>query len=208
MIDIKLLFAKGCKILFNPPALRNCILEKTSHVCSGSELNSVDVGRYTYVGNRCFMVNVEIGSFCSIADKCSIGGAIHPMDRVSTSPVFHSGKNVLKKNFAQFPGIITPKTVIENDVWIGQGVYIKAGVTIHTGAVVGMGSVVTKNIGPYEIWAGNPAKMIRKRFDEETIRELLKTRWWEWSENKLENEADTFCDVSQFLDCCMNGENG
>ncbi|MBQ3368009.1 CatB-related O-acetyltransferase [bacterium] len=191
-MNLKLLIAKGLKILLNPPALRNCDIDKTSKVCAKSELTRVAMDRYSYVGNACFMVNVQIGAFCSIADRCCIGGAMHPIERVSSSPVFHEGSNILRKNFQKFPAVSTPKTVIENDVWIGMGSYIKSGVTIHSGAVIGMGSVVTHDVPAYEIWAGNPAKLIRKRFDEETVKKLLELKWWDWPDEKLEKYGQYF----------------
>lgn len=199
MQKLKLVLAKGIKRIFNPPALRECNIHKTSRICAGSELTRVDVGRYTYVGNKCFMVNVQIGSFCSIADKCSIGGAAHPMERVSMSPVFHKGKNILKTNFAELPAIKTPNTILENDVWLGMGCYIKSGVTIHNGAVVGMGSVVTKDIPAYEIWAGNPAKKIGERFDKDTCDQLQKIAWWDWTDKKIQDKAALFDDVRSFV---------
>lgn len=200
MLDFKLLIAKGFKILLNPPALRCCNLHKTSKVCSKSELSNVDLGKYSYIGNACFMVNVKIGKYCSIADKCSIGGAMHPMDRVSTSPVFHEGNNVMGKHFATFSVGKTPITTIENDVWLGMGCYVKAGVTIHNGAVVGMGSVVTHDIPAYEIWAGNPAKKIRSRFDEQTNKELLQIAWWDWKDEKIATNSQLFENPRKFID--------
>lgn len=205
MLEFKLLIAKGLKKLFNPPALRSCNIHNTSRVCSKSELSNVIMGKYSYIGNDCFMVNTKIGNFCSIADKCSIGGAMHPMDRVSSSPVFHEGKNIMGKHFATYPTIKTPLTIVENDVWIGMGCYVKAGVTIHNGAIVGMGSVVTHDIPAYEIWAGNPARKIRSRFDEQTNKELLQTAWWDWSDEKIAKSSHLFENPRQFID--KNKEN-
>ena len=199
-MGIKLLFAKGMKKLLNPPALRNCSIDKTSRVCPKSELNYVTAGRYTYVGNDCFMVNVAIGSFCSVADRVCIGGASHPVERVSQSPVFHEGQNVMGVNFRSFPFEPTPKTKIGNDVWIGQSAIIKAGVKIGNGAVVGAGSVVTHDVPAYEIWAGNPARKIRDRFDRETADRLEKTAWWNWDEDRLRSGSADFDDVAAFLD--------
>ena len=196
---IKLVLAKGLKILLNPPALRNCKIDKTSRVCPRSELTNVKMGKYSYVGGYGFLFNVEIGNYCSIAERCCIGGATHPIYRVSSSPVFHAGKNVLNKNFQNFPEIINLWTKIENDVWIGMGCYIKAGVTIHTGAVVGMGSVVTKDIPPYEIWAGNPAKKIGERFDETTKAQLLQSEWWSWNDRKTEDMSQYFDNVERLF---------
>ena len=76
---------------------------------------------------------------------------------------------------------------------------IKSGVKIADGAVIGMGSVVTKDVGAYEIWAGNPAHLIRKRFDDETISKLLESRWWNWSDDKIRLNADKYNDVNAFL---------
>ena len=194
MINLKLYIAKALKIMLNPPSLRNCTISKKAKVCAKSELTNVELGDYSYIGNACFLVDVSIGKFCSIADRCCIGGVEHPMERVSTSPVFQRGKNVLNINFAHFDPPKDSPTTIENDVWIGMGAFIKGGVTIHTGAVVGMGSVVTHDIPPYEIWAGNPAKLIRKRFDDKTIEMLERSERWNWSEEKLMNNSRWFID--------------
>lgn len=196
---IKRYIAKGLRHVLHPPALTNCKIDKTSAVCSGSQINRTSMGRYSYIGHDCFFVNVDVGSFCSIADGCRVGGATHPIQRVSSSPVFHAGKNVMKKNFCHLKEIETPKTVIGNDVWIGQGAFIKAGIHIETGAVIGMGSIVTNDIGSYEIWGGNPAKLIRKRFDEKTIKELLNSKWWEFNDDDLFKYAQYFNKPEEFL---------
>ena len=196
---IKWILAKGLKRVLRPPALNNCHIDKTARVCPESELTNVSLGRYSYLGSRCFAVDAQIGSFCSIADNCRIGGAMHPIERVSSSPVFHSGKNILKTNFADFKNPETKTTVIEHDVWMGVGCLVKSGVTIHTGAVIGMGSVVTHDVPPYEIWAGNPASKIRDRFDKETSEKLLKSRWWENSDNELRAAAQSFDDPLSFI---------
>ena len=198
-MDIKLLLAKALKKILNPPALRNCFIDTTARVCSKSELNNVTLGKYSYIGNDCFMGNVEIGAFCSIADRVCIGGAGHPIERVSSSPVFHEGTNVIGQNFQFFPYEHTPMTTIENDVWIGIGSIIKAGVTICNGAVIGAGSVVTHDVPAYEIWAGNPARKIRNRFDKETGERIVRTEWWNKSDKEIKNLSKQFDDVSSFI---------
>ena len=145
------------------------------------------------------MVNVKIGNFCSIADKCCIGGAKHPLTRVSSSPVFCEGPNVMMTNFSNFSNIETPCTIIKNDVWLGMGCYIKAGVTIHNGAVIGMGSIVTRDVPAYEIWAGNPARKIGQRFDPNISALLESTNWWDWDLQTLKKYSPVFDDVSSFL---------
>lgn len=181
------------------PAIKECKIDKTSKVCSGSHLVNVTMARYSYIGNFCTVLNTNIGAFCSIADNVIIGGASHPLDWVSTSPVFHSGKNVMIKNFYGHSFENTYITNIGNDVWIGNNCLIKAGIKVGNGAVIGMGSVVTKDVGPYEIWGGNPAKLIRKRLSEEKIYELLNTKWWNYDDKKLENLALYFSNVESFI---------
>ncbi len=198
-MNIKLLISKALKIILNPPAVRECEISKNAKVCSKSELNFTSVGDYSYIGYQCYAAKASIGKFCSIGDGCKIGGPSHPIDWVSTSPVFHAGKNVLRKNFSKHDYVPFASTVIENDVWLGNNVLVKAGVRISTGAVIGMGSVVTHDVGPYEIWAGNPAKMVRKRFDEETIYLLLKSKWWDLSDSELQQCAVYFNNPRQFF---------
>lgn len=191
-MDLKLIIAKGLKYILNPPALRKCNIDKTSKVCPKSELTKVNMGKYSYIGNDCFMENVSIGAFCSIANRCFIGGARHPIERVSSSPVFHHGRNILRTNFQKFSKEQTPQTIIENDVWIGAGVLIKAGVTIHNGAVIGMGSVVTHDVPAYEVWAGNPAHKLYDRFPQEAKQKLINSQWWCWNEDDLKNKSRYF----------------
>lgn len=183
----------------NISAIKQSDIHKTAKICSGSHLVDSTINRYTYIGNYCTVINTKIGSFTSIADNCIIGGAAHPLDWVSTSPVFHSGKNVLRTNFSNHNFVSTKQTIIGNDVWIGNNALIKSGITIHNGAVIGMGSVVTKNVGPYEIWAGNPAKFIRKRFNQNTIDVLEQYEWWDLDETKLNSIAKNFNNIETFL---------
>ena len=179
--------------------LQEAVVDKTAAICSGVRFYRGKIGKYSYIGNNSFVSDTDIGSFTSISTDCYIGGTSHPTDWVSTSPVFHKWENIMKKNFARHEFEIFKRTTIGNDVWIGNRVMIKAGVNIADGAVVGMGSIVTKNIGPYEIWAGNPARMIRKRFDDETIATLEKIKWWEWDDKTIEREAVRFKDPSELL---------
>ena len=90
-------------------------------------------------------------------------------------------------------------TFIGNDVWIGQNVIVKQGVSIGTGAVIGMGSIVTKNVEPYSIVAGCPAKEIRKRFDEITVKKLLESNWWNYKDEDLFKYAKFFNDPEKFI---------
>lgn len=198
-MNIKYLFSKLIKKI-QIPAIIDSNIDKTSKICSGSHINNCTIGKYSYVGNFTNTNYVTIGKFCSISDMCVIGGASHPLDWVSTSPVFNKNKNCMGINLGDHMYFPYSETIIGNDVWIGANVLIKGGISIADGAVIGTGSVVTKNIGPYEIWAGNPAKLIRKRFNDDVIEELLKVKWWDFEEEKLRQYSQYFNDVTKFIE--------
>ena len=181
MINIGYYIAKFLKKV-RGKALLNCNVHKTSKVESGSHIVNTTMERYSFCGYDCQIVNCNIGSFCSIANDVVIGGAMHPVNWVSMSPVFYEGKDSVRKKFAQHKRDNEKMTFIGHDVWIGQNAIIKQGVTIGTGAVIGMGSIVTKDVEPYTIVAGCPAKVVRKRFDENTIDKLLESKWWNFND--------------------------
>lgn len=159
------------------------------------------LGAYSYVQSGTAIYNAEVGPFCSIAGDVIIGLGAHPTSMVSTSPVFYDNEQPLPRFFTknrQFTQVL-PRTVIGPDVWIGQGVMVKAGVQIGIGAVIGAGSMVTKDVAPYVIAAGNPCRPIRLRFSEEICQKLLDSRWWEFSEAKLVEFAPLFSDPESFL---------
>lgn len=180
-------------------AIKNCEIHKTAKVCAGSQLVNVKLGKYTDVGYDCIIIDTEIGSFCSLGANIIIGGASHTIDWVSTSPVFNENPDHLPKKFSKHSFDLSSKTIIGNDVWIGNNVLIKSNTTIGDGAVIGMGSVVTKSIPPYEIWAGNPAKFIKNRFNDERTSKILKSKWWDLEDEKIEKMAGSFNNVNEFL---------
>ena len=157
------------------------------------------MGKHSFCGYDCDIVNCDIGNFVSISNNVVIGGGMHPMDWVGMSPVFYKGKDSVKKKFSEFERIAPKKTIIESDVWIGNSVLIKQGVKIGVGSVIGMGSIVTKDIEPYTIVAGNPAKIIRARFKDSLIRELLKSKWWDLDDIELEKFAKDIKNPELFL---------
>lgn len=181
-------------------AIKNSKIHPTSKVEAGSEIISSIFSRHSYCGYNCEIINTEIGAFCSISNNVTIGGGMHPIDWVSTSPVFYFGKDSVKKKYSEHHRLPPKKVIIGNDVWIGKNVMIKQGVKIGSGSVIGMGSIVTKDIEPYSIVAGNPAKLIRKRFSEEIIEKLLKINWWDFTDEQLSKSAIYFIDPSSFID--------
>lgn len=180
-------------------AITNSEIHNTSKVCAGSQLVNVKLGKYTDIGYDCIIIDTEIGAFCSLGANIIIGGASHTIDWVSTSPVFNENIDHLPKKFSKHSFDLSSKTIIGNDVWIGNNVLIKANTTIGDGAVIGMGSVVTKSIPPYEIWAGNPAKFIKSRFDDNTKNQILNSKWWDLEDPQIEKLAASFNDVQSFL---------
>tara|TARA_A100000171_G_C2136619_1_gene150735 strand:+ start:1096 stop:1707 length:612 start_codon:yes stop_codon:yes gene_type:complete len=180
-------------------AIVNSKISKTSKVESGSTVVNSSMDSHSFCGYDCILLNVRIGKFCSIASKVSIGGVAHPIGYVSTSPVFLSHKDSVRAKFSKHEYLPTIETVVGNDVWIGEGVYIKAGVSIGNGAVVGMGSVVTKNVEPYSIVAGNPARIIRRRFDDDVIEGLNKLTWWDLPDKELFRLAPLFNNPRELL---------
>lgn len=179
--------------------IRNSEIHATSKIESGSTVVNTVVGRHSFSGYDCSLVNCEMGSFCSIASRVTIGGGRHPIEFVSMSPVFLSHKDSVKKKYSLHDYLPKIKTFIGHDVWIGEGAFIRAGVKIGDGSVIGMGSVVTKDVPPYSIYAGNPAKLIRKRFPEDVVNKMLEIKWWEWSDEKIMEFAPYFNEPETFL---------
>jgi acetyltransferase-like isoleucine patch superfamily enzyme len=162
------------------------------------ENKKYSIGDYTYGKPIILFENAEtnltIGKYCSIADKVTIFlGGNHRMDWVSTYPF-----NVLVNHFPLASNIKGhPATkgdvIIGNDVWIGNNVTIMSGVIIGDGAVVANGAIVTKNIGDYEVWGGNPAKLLKKRFNQDEIITLKKIEWWNWDIEKIKKNTHLLC---------------
>ena len=164
----------------------------------------VSVGRYTY-GTPQFKVwsegeRIEIGAFCSIADDVLIfGGGEHRLDWVTTYPL-RIAFNSPGAGQDGHPHTKGP-TVIGNDVWIGHGAMVVSGVRVGDGACIGAGAVVTRDVPPYSVVAGNPAKVVRRRFDEQSIARLLEIQWWRWPVEKIRSFESLLCadDIGAFI---------
>jgi acetyltransferase-like isoleucine patch superfamily enzyme len=172
-------------------SISNSCVHPTSKIESGSSFVTSTMGRYSFCGYDCDIFHATIGSFTSIANQVVIGGANHPMGWASMSPVFYAGRDSVKKKFSKHYLDMTPETIIGNDVWIGRSAIILSGVNVGNGAVVGAGSIVTKNVPAYAVVVGNPARIIRYRFDVNTINCLESAKWWELEDGDLSSIA--FC---------------
>lgn len=149
---------------------------------------SIGIGSYGCFVPARFPKGTIIGNYCSIARNVTVLNANHPMERASMHPLFYDSKLGASNMFSLERKALT----IGHDVWIGQDVIITKGCThIGNGAVIGAGSIVTKDIAPYDIVAGNPARIIRRRFNDEIIKELEESHWYELSPEQLQRIADS-----------------
>ena len=166
------------------------------------------MGVGSYIGSNC-RVSAKIGRFCSVSDNVSVVNGLHPSrDFVSTHSAFYSPSNSVGLSFSEKSRFEEyayadegSKLAVEigNDVWIGYGATILAGVRIGDGAIIAAGAVVTKDVEPYEIVGGVPAKHIRYRFNEEEREFLLNFRWWDKSVEWLKENADKMADINAFM---------
>lgn len=177
-------------------------------VHSKTVITNSNIGYGTYIGQDCFLANSSIGRYCSIGKDVKVVSATHPTSGfVSTHPAFFSlskqsgftytTKQLFKEHLMCDE---THYVVIGNDVWIGTHTIILGGINIGDGAIVAMGSIVTKNVEPYSIVGGTPAKFIRYRFEKEQIAFLCKNKWWLKDPEWLANNSDKFSDINSFIE--------
>lgn len=159
-----------------------------------------EIGDFSYIGEMC-RLNAVIGKFCSISSNVKIVDSTHPTNFISTSPVFYSiqkqcGTTFCKESYFNemlyFDKRKEQSVYIGNDVWIGENVLLKGGIKIGDGAIIAMGAVVTKDVLPYTIVGGIPAKTIKHRFGEDFEKELVNIKWWNFDEEWIKKNIDIF----------------
>jgi acetyltransferase-like isoleucine patch superfamily enzyme len=161
------------------------------------------IGKLTYglYSRSDFHENIEsIGNYCSINGTALIGASPHPMNFVSTHPfLYFKNRGFIERDLGPTVEELSIKASIGNDVWIGANAIILSGVKVHDGAVIGAGAIVTKDVPPYGIVIGVPAKLLRYRFSPNIIESLLRIKWWFWSEEKIKDNLTSFYNIEEFV---------
>lgn len=194
---------------------KNAVLEGQNKIGVESWFEGY-MGFGTYIGDQCTIMG-KIGRYCSIGHKVTILTGTHPSHRfVSTHPTFFSlglQNGTTYVSTQKFKEKIYADEnnkygcIIGNDVWIGYNATIMGGCTIGDGAIVAAGALVKENVEPYTIVAGQPAKVIGKRFEDEKIAFLMKIKWWDKPEAWIKSHADDFEDISKFERNISRGES-
>lgn len=199
-------FKRFCSIAPSCVVLGDCKFEGGNKLADKTYFRDSTLGYKSYIGTGCEFNKTRIGRYTSIGNNVVLVTGTHPVNNViSTHPAFYasiSHSDSYVKDF-KFDETLTDENgncaVIGNDVWIGNNVLIRGGVSIGDGAIIGMGAVVTKDIPPYAIAAGVPARIIRYRFSNEDINKLLQLKWWDKPQEWIIDHAEDFSNAEMFL---------
>ncbi len=181
--------------------VKNSKFGKYNTLYKYSRISNCILGDFSYISKNSQVYNTQIGKFSCIGPNVQTGLGVHPSSKfVSSHPIFYSTLaqsqiTFVEKNlFEEFP-----YTTIGNDVWIGANTIIRDGIEIGDGVIIGAGAVVTKNIPPYAIAVGSPAKVIKYRFTEDQIRFLQEVKWWDKDLAWIKKNKDLFTNIDSFI---------
>lgn len=187
-------------------------LGKFVEIAERTKVSESYIDDYSYIMNDCEVIYATIGKFCSIASHVRINPGNHPMQRVGTHHFTYRSKRYgfAEDDPAFFDWRRNHGVRIGHDVWIGHGAVILPGISVGTGSVVGAGSIVTKDVEEYSIVAGNPSRIIRKRFPDEICSGLKRLSWWDWEYSRLKDAIDDFrlLEPQAFIEKYEKGETG
>ncbi len=180
--------------------VRQCRFSEYNTLYKFSRLRDVHMGRFSYVGRETQVYHARIGNFTSIGPQVLIGLGEHPAeDFVSTHPMFYSDRGQSNPVIVDKPLFEEmPTTEIGNDVWIGARAILRTGVKVGDGAIIAAGAVVVKDVEPFSIVGGVPAKHIRYRFTAEEIALILRSKWWDQDIAWLRENRDAMTHISRF----------
>jgi len=169
--------------------LVNSELDEETRIADYASIKNCKVGKLSSIGRYSKIVHTEIGSYCAISWDVTINAISHPYDHLTINAfpyVPYVGNFVKERNQTYH------KVVIKNDVWIGANAVIMPNITIGNGAIIGAGAVVTKNVPDYAIVVSSPAKVIKYRFDTNTIEKLLELEWWSLDKKAIKDNIHLF----------------
>lgn len=187
----------------------NHYFEGWNAIGKNTEISYTSVGQGTYISDNCIIRMTTIGRYCSIGNNVQMGLGTHPTKiHVSTHPAFFSTSKergftfTQKDTFEELTYIDTERKYVlsvGNDVWVGSNVIFTDGLHIGNGSIIAAGAVVTKDVPPYAIVGGVPAKIIRYRFTDEEIEKLNSIKWWQWDFAQLKQQSHLFNNINEFL---------
>lgn len=197
-------------IVHDACGIRNTTTEDHVAIWPRCICNDASIGAFSYIAPDALLQHTSLGRFCSIGPTLICGYGTHPTGFVATSPVFYATRTPCEVSLAghdRYQGF-EPIT-IGHDVWIGARVFVKDGVSIGNGAIVGAGAVVVKDVPDYAIVGGVPARIIRFRFSEDIIAQLLRIQWWNWDIERLRERWPWFAqdDMQLFLQKVMSDDD-
>jgi phosphonate metabolism protein (transferase hexapeptide repeat family) len=201
---------KTIKILGEEPVMGpeckivNSQFGKYTEIGSFNFMENTKIGDYSYTGQHCFIQNTDIKKFSNIAAMVRFGPTRHPMDRPSLHHFTYRKRKYgfdIQDDEEFFQWRASQVISVGHDTWFGHGAIIMPGVSIGTGSVIGAGSVVTKDVPPYTIAVGVPARPIKYRFTERQVEALFRIKWWNWSHEDIKNRLEDFyLSIDEFIE--------